>query len=89
MDNASRCPQSHNLIIFTGEGFALFNEVKDRAERQRRNWIRAYLGLAMPVQYVAGSASHGRPFASGCVDMSWKGKWASGHEPVAPVILRR
>jgi transposase-like protein len=45
MDNASRCPQSHNLTIFIGEGFALLNEVKDRAERQRRSWIRAYREL--------------------------------------------
>jgi transposase len=45
MDNASRCPQSHNLIICIGEGFALLNDVEDRMERQRRSWIEAYRGL--------------------------------------------
>ncbi|HLY89726.1 MAG TPA: hypothetical protein VKQ27_12140 [Acetobacteraceae bacterium] len=45
MDNALRCPQSHNLIICLGEGFALLKDVEDRAERQRRNWIEAYRGL--------------------------------------------
>jgi transposase InsO family protein len=45
MDNASRCPQSHTLLICLGEGFALLKDVEDRAERQRRNWIEAYRGL--------------------------------------------
>ena len=45
MDNVSRCPQSHSLIICLGEGFALLKDAEDRAERQRRNWIEAYRGL--------------------------------------------
>jgi transposase len=45
MDNASRYPQSHGLIIRIGEGFALLNDVEERAERQRPRWIEAYRGL--------------------------------------------
>jgi transposase len=45
MDNASRCPQSHNHIIRMSEGFTRLNEVEDRAERRRRSWIEAYRAL--------------------------------------------
>ena len=45
MDNASRCPQSHSLIICIGEGLALLSDLEDRAERQRRSWIEAYRSL--------------------------------------------
>jgi hypothetical protein len=41
------------------------------------------------VRYVAASASRGRLFASGCVDMSRRVKLASAREAVARVILRR
>ena len=45
MDNALRCPQSHNHIIRIGEGFTQLNDVEDRAERRRRSWIEAYRAL--------------------------------------------
>src|SRR4029078_13140291 len=45
VDNASRCPQSHSLIICIGEGLALLSDLEDRAARQRRSWIEAYRSL--------------------------------------------
>ena len=45
MDNASRCPQPHSHPAAASEGFVRLIEVKDRAERQRRDWITAYRAL--------------------------------------------
>jgi hypothetical protein len=88
MDNASRCPQPHSHPAAASEGFVRLIEVKDRAERQRRDWITAYRALG-DAGAVCRRFGVSRPtLRSGCVDTSGRVRPVYVLEAVAHIIPR-